>query len=202
MIRRALVGVDANANQQLEIREVRTLTGDDGSFEFEVKASNNNPIILTGGIDSALEMPFQGQLIAPMPTSTTVQMITPLTTLLAFGAEKFTLSVLLNLPLDMDWNQSDPASHFELFRAGVQVKTLSTQLSNITKSPQFLVFKEIAGMNNFSVESLHSMASSLAQTAVGLEDSILMHESFRAIGQATTRTDVIALEMLALDSFQ
>ena len=196
----ALVGVDSNSNRQLELREVRTLTDDKGYFAFEVQESNLNPIIMSGGFDTSLGMPFAGQFIASMPSSTTTQMITPLTTLLAFGADKFTLATLLALPLDVDWNQLDPAVDFNFFRAGVQVKTLTTQLITITGASRFLVYKEVASIQSISVASLHAMASKLAGQDIPAEDGLLIHESFRAIGQAQKWQDVRAIEMLALDS--
>lgn len=200
LIRQALVGVDSNANRQLELKEVRTLTDENGYFAFEIQESNLNPIIMSGGFDTSLGVPFTGHFIASMPSSTTTQMITPLTTLLALGADKFTLATLLALPLELDWNQLDPALDFHFFRAGVQIKTMTTQLKIITGAPRFLVYKAVASIQNISVASLQDMASSLASGDIAREDAVLMHESFRAISQAETRESVIALEMLALDS--
>ncbi|MBT3783354.1 hypothetical protein HOF92_00175 [bacterium] len=200
-IRRALVGVDTNLNNILETGEVRTFTDDDGYYAFRVREDSNSPIILSGGIDSILEIPFTGNFQAAMPSQTTTQMITPLTTLLAFGANEFTVRTLLNLAPGIDWNRVNPIDNFPLFRAGVQVQTMSSQISTVAQKPQFLVFQELARLNTLSLQSIDSLVSSMAQTSISPDMSTLIYESFRAIGNAQTRTAVIALETLAMDSF-
>jgi hypothetical protein len=99
----ATVFADANGNGQLDPGEASTTTNANGNF---ILFGGAGSLVAFGGTDISTGLPFKGQFAAPSGAA----VITPLTTLLAMGANQAKIAAALNLPSGIDLTTLDPIS--------------------------------------------------------------------------------------------
>ena len=193
----ANIGLDSNYNNQLEASEILTISDFDGNFSFSVDKESITPIIAQGGLDTTIQLPFEGTLMAVMPSKSTTQYITPITTLISLGAVPNDLKSMLNLSVKTDFITQDPMSNLPLLKAGIKIHTLATQLSAATSINNIHAYEKIAGISAISEEEITSLASSILQTPSSAIGNFI-HKTIQAIEGAVLHGDLITLQSYAL----
>ena len=188
-LEKASVVCDSNNNGVADAGEqvIRTGEGKDnaGFFQFDKVCSAN--LVVTGGTNLDTGLPFTGKLIAPVGST----MVTPLTTLMAYGMTQAQVNTALGLPLDTELTKVDPArkvggvlQNADLFR-----KTLAIQ-QLIQKTAETLA--NVAGAGASGVlptiysEVAASVAESLRANLALVSGGVMNEAAVAALVQAAT----------------
>ncbi|MEP9375337.1 DUF4114 domain-containing protein [Aquabacter sp. CN5-332] len=164
----ATVFADANFNGVLDAGEAHTTTDTNGRYAL---VSGGAPLILTGGIDTATNLPFDGTMLAPAGSTA----ITPLTTLVqkvaAAGsgdpaAAQQVVAAALGLHSGLDLNDLDPIAATRIGVAGA-AEAFATA-SSILNTVALL---EAAGATDDPFDAIAArLAAAAAGAAIDLTD--------------------------------
>jgi formylglycine-generating enzyme required for sulfatase activity len=196
-ISEALVGVDRNFNHSLEAGEILTKSDSQGFYSLMVESKSVYPLIMQSGLDISTHLPFEGVLLAPMPSDTTTQIISPLTTLLNFGASQNLIKQMFALSADIALNEVDPTSNLGLLKAGVKAHVLAIQLSKATSRPVETIYEEVAKLSEMTSGSIQSVYAKLANGSAA-EIGALIDTSLQTIDQKATEASVVEFQSVAL----
>jgi formylglycine-generating enzyme required for sulfatase activity len=191
------VGVDRNFNHSLEDSEILTQSDSLGFYSLWVDRKSVYPLIMQSGLDTSTQLPFEGVMLAPMPSATTTQTISPLTTLLSFGASQNSIKEMFGLSGDFALNKVDPTSNLDLLKAGIKAHVMAIQLSRATSLPAGNVYEEMAKLSTITTGSIQSVYLNL-QTSSTAKIGLLIDTSLQAIEQTTTETLAVEFQSVAL----
>ncbi len=125
-----------------ECNNATTTTKSDGTFTFP-QGCTSSPVTITGGIDTATDLPFTGEIKAPKRTSNEQNtiVVSPITTLIqasiAAGAtpEQATQQIAAALNLSgVDLLTTDPMTNKDLYAKTVAVQQMVEQIQTVVAS--------------------------------------------------------------------
>ncbi|PCJ15849.1 MAG: hypothetical protein COB02_17670 [Candidatus Cloacimonadota bacterium] len=196
LISGANVGIDTNKNGSLDSSEILTKTNSLGFYTFNVLKSSSGNILITSGIDTSINLAFKGILTANLPTFSTVQNITPLTTLLSFGKTSDSVRNMFGLTSGIDINSVHPIKNTTVFKAGVKLHTIASLIASATSSSFIDVYKQLSVMPSFDSPGISGVLTSLGVTNTSTLSLILFNFSEKI--QSTTNAINLTNTQIAL----
>jgi formylglycine-generating enzyme required for sulfatase activity len=125
----ANIGVDFDHDGQLDASEVLTTTSTGGLYSLSYPMDWSGDILVKGGVDADLGLPFKGILKTKNPMRDAQNIaITPLTTLMAEGMSEESIKALFAVSSDINLSTANPANNLVLQRAGIRIHTMAMLL--------------------------------------------------------------------------
>lgn len=192
------VGIDSNLNGTLDDGEVLTKTNKDGSFSFVGPSDNRGPILVQGGTDSTLNIPFKGILSSQNPQQHTSNLlVNPLTTLLNNGMEETRLKSILSIPDNIDVHKMSDESINLIIRKGIKIHTLAILLETATKSDIRNVYSRLSQTSSIDQTSIRDLLLILGSSNASPVASVI-HLTINEMDSVQTMDDVTSVQGIAL----
>ncbi len=170
----ATVFLDVNRNGVQDSNEPGAVTDSQGGYSLDISSLsgqniNGLPIVVTGGVDSDTGYAFAGRLLSPVDSSSTSQVVTPLTTLaeaaLSQGLARNVTEARSLVAQGLGLSSGDDLKTNPISRVGSQSEIYIKQVA-LQRAMQVLTAAEAQTSDSLGFEAQNRIAQAVASAVV------------------------------------